>query len=148
MPPVYPIEKIPSDARGGYRHMAKRDVEVWERFLERSARQFAAFSYDVALGGRAVNFPGMTPAEAIGWRYVTALKIDAVGWQPDLVWVIEVRPEATVSALGAALAYTLVARRDEVFELPVLPAIVCETMQVDVEWACNELGVHVEKVGK
>lgn len=146
MPSVYPIEKLPPAARGHFRHMAKRDEAVWVKFLGRRAGDFLAFAYDVALGGRIVEFPGMTPEERLGWQYATALKIDAVAYQADLIWVIEVRPEATVSALGAALTYTLVARRDDVFDLPILPAIVCETMQPDVKWACGELGIHVEEV--
>jgi hypothetical protein len=147
MPAVYPIEKFPASGRGHYQHMGKRDVETWERFLARNVAPFVAFAYDVALGGLTPHGPLVTPAEALGWQYATALKIDAVAWLPDQVWVIEVKPSATVSALGAALAYTLVAQREELFEVPIQPVIVCDSVQVDVRWCCEQLGVRVIEVG-
>ena len=143
---MYPITRLPADFTGHYQHMAKRDGVVWERFLARARDQFVAFAYDVALGGSILDLEGVPEAELLGWQYNTALKIDAVAWQPRLVWVIEVRPEATVSALGAALTYSLVARRDAVFDVPILPVVCCETMQPDVEWTCQQLGIRVEKV--
>lgn len=143
MPAVFPITRVPATHRGHYPHMSKRDVEVWARFLERRAQDFAAFAYDVAIGGITLDTPLIDQAGRDGWRYNTALKIDACGFQPGRVWIIEVKPEATVSALGAAIAYTLVAKRDRVFDDPLQPTIVCAYCQVDVRWCAAQLGVSV-----
>ena len=123
--------------------MAKRDGQVWERFLGMMSDRFDAFSYDVALGGVLHDIPGQTPEDAIGYQYSTALKIDAVGRAEDVYWIIEVRPEANVSALGSALTYTMVCERDEVFPGKLLPTVVCNSMQVDCLWAAQKLGIQV-----
>lgn len=146
MPAVYPIHRVPATHRGDYRHMAKRDVEVWTRFLAARGDDFAAFAYDVAIGGITLHADGLDQASLDGWRYNTALKIDACGFQPGRVWIIEVKPEATVSALGAAIAYTLVAKRERVFDDPLQPTIVCNYCQVDVKWCAEQLGVVVVEV--
>ena len=141
MPSVYPVEWVPATFRGNYRHMAKRDAAVWERFLLLYTERFDAFAYDVALGG----IP-MEEHERQGWQYSTALKIDAIGRTGDAFWIIEVRPDATVSALGSALTYALVCERDEVVPGPLLPTVVCEYIQPDVRWACGKLGVQIVTV--
>lgn len=146
MPAVYPPNVLPASFRGHYPHMARRDAVIWSRFLVAPPDTFLGFAYDVAVGGWKIEGLELTEADALGWQYNTALKVDAVGLTAALAWVIEVRPEATVSALGAALTYALVLDREAVFSLPLVPVVVCETMQPDVEWACTRLGVRVVKV--
>jgi hypothetical protein len=142
-PAVYDPEWVPATFRGHYRHMAKRDGEVWERFLAIHAARFDAFAYDVALGGVIFGGMPMEDHEQKGWQYSTALKIDAIGREGDRYWIIEVRPEATVSALGAALTYAMVCQRDAVVPGELLPTVVCQYMQPDVQWACDTLGIQV-----
>lgn len=144
--PVYPLKIYAPDELGYYPHMAKRDAEVWVDFVRARGADFVGFSYDVALGGVELPHPAEDPTWVQGWRYNTALKIDAVGWQGNQVWIIEVRPDATTSALGAALTYTLVAQRDHLTDLPLVPCVVCRGIQPDVEWACAQIGVVVVRV--
>ena len=94
-------------------------------------------------GGADVSHIPAPEADRLGWQYSTALKIDACGLTDAEVWVFEVRPEATVSALGSAVCYTMVAQRDAVFDRPLVSAIVCESMQPDVAWTCDQLDVRV-----
>jgi hypothetical protein len=147
MPSVYPLTVFLPEQQAHYAHMAKRDVELWERFLRDHGSKFYGFSYDVALGGRLPQLAeDIDRATAVGYQYSTALKIDAVGWMSNQAWIIEVRPEATVSAYGSAVVYALVARREKLTELPVIPTIVCESCQLDVEWAAQMTGIQVIKV--
>lgn len=144
--PVYPIAWLPTTFRGAYPHFAKRDAPVWTRFLELYADRFDAFAYDVALGGATVTDALGDEAGRAGWQYITALKVDAVALTASYAWIFEVRPEATVSALGSVICYAMVAERDTVFSMDLVRAIVCESIQPDVDWACQQLGVQVFRV--
>jgi len=146
MPAVYPIEWLSPEVRHRWPHMAKRDSIAWAKFLDAHASEYGAFAYDVAMGGHRLDAPGLDEADRRGWQYNTAVKIDAVGLQPDRVVLFEVRPEAQTSSVGAVLCYTLIARRDQVFELPIEPAIVCEYVQPDVAWVAGELGITLYRV--
>jgi hypothetical protein len=146
VPSVYPITFFAPERQRNYPHMAKRDVALWERFIDAHGQRFISVSYDVALGGSILAVPDDDPETARGWQYNTALKIDAIGWQTNQAWLIEVRPEATVSAYGAAVVYTLVARRENITQLPIVPTIVCEAIQPDVAWACAMTGVNVVRM--
>jgi hypothetical protein len=146
MPPVYPVTLLAPDFRGHFPHMARRDTEVWVRFLAAPPAEFLGYAYDVAVGGWKLEGLELTEPDLLGWQYNTALKVDVVGLTATEAWVIEVRPEATVSALGAALTYAMVLDRETVFDLPLRPVVCCQQMQPDVEWACGKLGVRVVKV--
>jgi hypothetical protein len=146
MPPVFPPVWLPATFRGHYPHMSKRDGQVWENFLKIYADRFDAFAYDVALGGIVHDIPGFTDADRLGYQYATALKIDAVGQTPDAFWIIEVRPEATVSAVGSALVYSMICERDDVFAGALVPTVLCNSIQVDCQWACQQLGIQVIQV--
>jgi hypothetical protein len=126
--------------------MARRDTEVWVRFLAAPPELFLGYAYDVAVGGWKIEGLDLNEADQLGWQYNTALKVDVVALTAAEAWVIEVRPEATVSALGAALTYAMVLDREQVFSLPLRPVVCCQQMQPDVEWACGKLGVRVVKV--
>lgn len=138
-----PLTVEPVARTGHFKHMAKRDAAVWLRFLERYGAAFLGVAYDVALGGEAA--PEGVPEEADRrmWQYSTALKIDAVLFAQDLVLIVEVRPWATSSALGAAVCYTLMAEREQLTDLPLQAGIVCEGIQRDVRWCAERLNVAV-----
>lgn len=146
MPPVYPLEIRPFVKGGRYTHMAKRDAAVWERFLDKFAGAYQGVAYDVALGGTVLPEGGATDDERRGWQYSTALKIDAVIVGADHALITEVRPWATLSPLGAALGYTLVARREQLLDVPMAPAIICEGAHVDVKWIAQQLGITIFEV--
>lgn len=141
---VQRLRPQPLDVAGPFLHMAPRDAQLWTRFLDRHAAEFLAVAYDVALGGERPA--DVAPELAEGWQYSTALKVDAVLWEERGVWIVEVRPWATVSAIGATLCYTLVAQREQLTPLPLRPMIVCEGIQTDVRWVAGELGITVRVV--
>lgn len=143
MPTVLPLAIEPIAKTGRYTHMAKRDLAVWERFLDQVGAAFLGVAYDVAVGGVVPGPEVPNEADRRMWQYSTALRIDAVLFAADLVHVVEVRPYATVSALGAALCYTLVLERERVTSLPLQAAIVCEGIQKDVAWVAERLNVIV-----
>lgn len=128
---------------GDYPHMAKRDSAVWERWLKIHASHWQGVAYDVAVGGLRPAAGDTDIAFDRMWQYDTALKIDALVAREDRILVVEVRPMATVSAIGSALVYAMVLAREGVNKIPLVPAIVCEGIQVDVRWAAEQMQIQV-----
>jgi hypothetical protein len=145
---VYPLVPQPVRKVGHYPHMARRDVSLWERFLDAFGGDFDSFAYDVALGGLEPADPGIPEAERRGWRYATAAKIDAVGFRPDEVWIIEVKPNASFSALGQLLAYSLLAEREPFTRLPLLAVLVTDNATPDMLYVAGQLGIPVYQVAE
>lgn len=143
MPPVYPITWYPPIKLGRYPHMARRDAPVWEKWLSEHTGDAIQCAYDIALGGRILNIPGATLEEVLGWQYLTALRIDVTIDHGDRWEIIEVRPDATVSALGAALCYLRTAERLQLTDLPMSAAILCQNIQPDVALVAADLDITV-----
>lgn len=142
MPAVYPIEWTPPVITGRYRNLQRRDVAVWERWLDKHGNEWSAVAYDVAIGGAIPDDPDATEDQRLGWRYTTALKIDVLLRDGDDVTVVEVKPAASISAIGAAVAYPPALARDEP-DLTIIGAgIICEHLPLDIEWLTGQLGIR------
>jgi len=143
VPAVYAITWEPPAVTGRYRHMQRRDVAVWERFLTAHGAEWDMVAYDVALGGAEPIGEELTAQDRAGWKYNTALKIDALLRTGEDVWAIEVRPAAWTSAIGAALCYPRILEREEPDLIVAGGGIVCEHLPPDIAWLAEQLAVRV-----
>lgn len=142
MPAVYGIEWEPPAITGRYRHLMRRDLAVWERWLQLHGDEYDAVAYDVAIGGTTPQLEGLSDTDLKGWQYTTALKIDALARNADGVWILEVKPSASVSAIGAAVGYPLVLAREEPDLVIAGAGIVCENLTPDIEWIAQQLNIR------
>jgi hypothetical protein len=140
---VYPVIFDAPRLLGWYPHMARRDATIWERYLKLEASSWVGFAYDVALGGQNVTDPAATEAEILGWRFSTAQRIDVVGDRGAEHWIIEVRSQARMGAIGAVIGYTMLALREPWTELPLVPCVITDNMSPDVRYVAEQLSVQV-----
>lgn len=80
-------------------------MPVWNRFLERYGSGWEAFEYDVRVGPASGAARGFDPGTQAVFEALTKLRIDAVGYRPGEIWVLEVSPFAGISKVGQALGY-------------------------------------------
>jgi hypothetical protein len=143
VPTVYPIAWEPPLLTGRYRHLLRRDIEVWERWLTLLGSDFEAVAYDVAVGGATPAGDDISEADKQGWRYTTALKIDVVIQEADGVWAVEIKPAASVSAIGAALCYPWLLAREEPDLVVLGGGIVCAHLPPDIAAIAADFRVRV-----
>ena len=86
-------------------HMLPRDIAIWRRFLLQHEEEFTEFRYDVHVGPKLrLEDPNASWIGDFSERALS-LRIDVVGFKAEEVWVIEVKPNAGLSALGQLMAY-------------------------------------------
>jgi hypothetical protein len=144
--PVYPLVFAPPVKTGRYIHMARRDLVVWERWLDRHPRDYDGVAYDVALGGVSPAAYPITDADRTGYQYSNALKIDALLNKAGQWRVAEVRPECSPSAIGSALCYRVMLAREYPEQADVRPLVICEFASRDMFTCADALGVEIEAV--
>ncbi len=144
--PVYPLIWQGVERHGAYPHLAKHDAVIWERFLDQYAGNFTTLSYDVAFGGFLIDEQLEDDALRLGWQYSTALKVDVVAARETDVWIIEVKPHAGVSAIGAALCYVAMAEADGFTPWPLIPAVVTDRASADIRFCASRYGVTLVEV--
>jgi len=87
-------------------HMLPEDRDIWARYLSHFEDQFDRYEYDVLVGPKLdVPSTDLPPRIRMLAERVFALRVDVVAKRGEEVWVIEVKPNAGLSALGQVIAY-------------------------------------------
>lgn len=144
--PLDRTPRFPPTLLHKYPHMAPADVAIWERFLSAHAPNFLGFDYDVRLGGSVPLDPALPQYIKDAARLLSAKRIDAVGHKANVHWIIEVKPTATLTALGQVLGYSILYAQAHKPPIPVIPTIVCEALDPDLPPAFDRFHVQVIKV--
>jgi hypothetical protein len=121
--------------------MFPRDIEIWHRFLETYAKDYTGFDYDLKVGsGRDYS---QEPDEMLRkGAYINSKKrIDAIGYQQDQITIFEVKPDATASAIGQALAYCRLYEKEYSPSIKCIPAIVTDSEIPDTRRLTKEFDV-------
>jgi len=127
--------------RGIPPHMLADDLPTWTAFMERYAKDFNTFYYDVALSVRQPPPQAITPSLVSLWKKSWGKRIDAVAESDDVVWIIEVAANAFLRSLGQILTYYQIWNVKPPIFKPFIPVIVCTTIDEDVAFTCDRYGV-------
>ncbi len=114
-------------------HLLKEDIEVWERFLRHSANIYSRFDYDIQVGeGRdpGTDFPKNIRAMALN---ISRRRIDAIGYTPTAITIIEISIDAGLTQLGQLLAYPCLYKLTYSPHLPIKRLLVAASIQTDIE---------------
>ena len=124
-----------------YPHMFPEDIGIWERFLEDYASNYVGFSYDVKVGTGVEANPEDNKKHAYMKEILSKYRIDVVGLKDSLIEIIEVKPEASTTAIGQIITYVNLYQRDEKPTLPVRGVIITDHYIEDMDYLTNELGI-------
>jgi len=123
--------------------MGPQEQEIWDRFLVKYGHRFLRFEYDVRVG------PGYDP----GPRYpdylrkmaisLTQLRIDAVGYTEEEIWIFEVKPRAGRSMLRQLLSYGYWYLKQYNPAKPVRLAGVCERIDPNMVEVFRQRGIEI-----
>jgi hypothetical protein len=117
---------------GKYPHMFPHDINIWERFLDTYGSEYILFDYDIKVG------TGVPPESGIAENYarmqdiLSKFRIDCVGILPSSIDIIEVKPNASLSAIGQLLSYVELYKRDFLPSSPVRGVIVTDRELPDI----------------
>lgn len=114
-------------------HLLPQDAEVWKRFLTEHEHAYNYFEYDLRVGlGRD---PGETFNANIRGMAIqlSQRRIDAVGFQTDIITIFEITTSAGLTALGQLQAYPLLYRRSFPTNSKIQILLIAEHLQDDIE---------------
>jgi hypothetical protein len=126
-----------------YEHMMPEDRDCWTRFIKEQPKFFSEVWYDMHVG-----VPVIPPEGSPLWMWdvadaVTRKRIDVIGRRENQLYVIEIKTVLNMKALGQAVTYQDLFKRDYETNLEVVPAVICELSDVDLEPVAKKLGVLV-----
>ena len=124
-----------------YPHLGPEDAIIWDRFILKYPNFFKSVDYDVRVGkGRNYKlFPDKVIREDL--EYLSKKRIDVLGYIGNEIYVIELKPKATFSAIGQALGLAVLLE-DQIKPGYILkPCIITDAEIPDTLRICKTAGV-------
>ncbi len=129
--------------RPHYPHMLAEDNEVWNKFLKNNIGRLQEVWYDVRVGKPVKLAADATPMELKIADGLTRKRIDVVALVGEEYWVIEVKPQASMLALGQVISYARLFANEYMISGRVIPVIVCNFIDEDLVDEFKEMGIMV-----
>jgi len=134
---------VPPEVRIKYPHMLSEDHAAWTAFIESEWNMLDEVWYDVHVGA-PMDLPRDSP------NYMKAVvdgvsrkRIDVVGRDRGMLWIIEVKPFANMTAIGQVVTYAKLFNQEFDISPPALPMIVSMTLDRDILEIGEHLGVKM-----
>lgn len=126
-----------------YPHMLAEDTEVWSKYLADPVAAIDEVWYDVHVGQAVVLPVGSTSLDQRIASGISRKRIDVVARVDGSLWVVEIKPFASMLALGQVLSYTRMFVEEFRPVEEVVSVIVCDAVDVDLLDEFEALGVMV-----
>lgn len=126
-----------------YPHMMVEDTFVWTKFLKSNVVAIRQVWYDVRIG--SLVFPGPEAGEML-MRIAAGLtrkRIDVVASVGRDTWVIEVKPYASMYAVGQIITYVRLFEQEYEYSGTLQAVIVCGDYDEDLIEEFDEFGIFV-----
>lgn len=134
----------PPEIRSAYPGLQPKDAEVWSAWLKLNQDIVREIYYSTALGGIAIDADMKDEAMAAGWRYTTAVKPDVLVVLADTVLAVELKPFASLGALGQALGYAALLDLDPLNDLPNVPTVIANDTSPEVRIVAAHYSVNLQ----
>lgn len=129
-----------------YPHLLPADVLLWERFLDQYPDYFESVEYDVHVGGAVDHSPWWSDKFRIEASWLASKRIDVVGHRKGEIWIVELKPEAGLSAIGQLIGYELLYQKRYSPTWPLVKCLVTNLLTPDERFLTVALGIRTFQV--
>lgn len=126
-----------------YPHLLPADVVLWERFMAEHPDFFESVEYDVHVGGAIDRSPWWSHEDVRTFSHLACKRIDVVGHTAGEIYIVEVKPEAGVAAIGQLISYELLYRKRFGATAPLVLCLITDFLTPDERWLTSELEIRV-----
>lgn len=138
-------QEYPFKSLAKYPGMRPNDVAIWDRFLLENPMTFERVWYNIHLGD-PVRYEDMREEmQENGMLEVSQWCIDVVAAEKNNLWIIEVKPNAAAGAIGQAIAYTALMRKELPHLTNIYPMVITDDASPITEEAARMLGVPLHQ---
>lgn len=129
------------EIRPSYPHMNVRDVEIWERFINKFPGAYNSVQYDFHIGEAPPFNTLMDDETDKNQDMLYRLRIDVVGETDTTCDIIEVKPSAGPSTIGQVESYAHLYIRDEEPKKKVQTVILTDKENPNMAYLCKQKGI-------
>jgi hypothetical protein len=127
--------------------MKPKDIHIWEKYIRANPNKFLSCDYDVPVGETPDwlndEIDSISAKQGILYRK----KIDVVAYSDDVIYLIEVKPNAGSSALGQILGYDILYRKDYPNAPRTVPMVITNQCQNGYREIFGKMNVQAVEAG-
>ena len=113
--------------------MRPEDQAIWDRFIFKYPEAYDEVFYDFPVG-EGSPIPKKTQENlARDFKILTQWKIDVVARKNNTIDIIELKPNAGISALGQVQAYAILYTRIAPTNIKIIPTLITDILRPDME---------------
>ena len=127
------VTQVSLHKQAKYPHMFPHDISIWERFLDTNGAEYILFDYDIKVGTGVPAEPSLPENYIHMQDTLSKLRIDCVGFRASSIDIIEVKPNASISAIGQLMSYVELYKRDFQPSAPVRGVLVTDRELPDIK---------------
>lgn len=148
-PDLLTLPPLPYAHRGYYQHLSPRDTALWDQFITRYPNEFELVWYDIPCGCTPLDGQPNDPP----WleRYATQTyckRIDVIAQAGSHFHIIELKPNAGMTALGQVIMYTHCLRDQVPKSYRLEPHIITDHADPDLFPLLARFGVTLDELDK
>lgn len=129
-----------------YPHLLKYERKIWKRYLQKYPCQYDSVTYDVHVG-RGKGLSVISDPEALKmWEHLIKKRIDVIAEKNDVLYLFEVKRNASHQAIGQVLCYNKLYRRDYSYSGKISMYIITDYALPDVEFLCHCFDISIVEV--
>lgn len=121
--------------------MSPADTIIWNRFLEQYPQAYDSVQYDFHIGDAPPFNTLMDDDTDKNQDKLYRFRIDAVGRVGSSVDIIEIKPNARLTALGEVENYKMLYERDEEPLGKVNMVIITDKEMTNMDYLCKQKGI-------
>lgn len=134
-------ERVAYKKRHKYLGLHDEDRIIWERFIEKYPDAYDAVIYNQHCGSGTKIPEGMQENIARDGKLLTQWKVDVVAFKGNSIDIVELKPNAGLSALGQVIGYAYLYVRDCAPGTKPTPMLVTNFERPDMREIAGKHGV-------
>jgi len=123
--------------------MLQGEARIWEKFLDTTYLDFQSITYDQHLGTGVLPLPSDPDYMRRLLSTVTKKRVDAIGETAEDIWIFELKPRVSMSALGQLVTYFELYQQQFRPEKAVVLAAIGEREAPDIRAAFDLYAVNI-----
>lgn len=124
-------------------HMSAEDRAIWLRWWPTVREKVQDVYYDVGLGIPDELPFEPDPTQLAGWIFSNQKRADLVARAGELVWIVELRHNASANAIGRLQMYAQLWSEDPVLPGPVRLVLVSDREDSALRFLAGRLGIEM-----
>ena len=128
-------------ARLRYPHLGPEDAAIWSKFIQRKPNFYDLVEYDAKVGeGRDYSEHPDDQYKA-DMVLLSRKRIDVIGFKAGEIHIIELKPKATLSAIGQVIGLMKLYQAENQTTAKIMPVIITDEILPDMANLCGQMGV-------